>query len=89
MQRQQHKTSRPGILAGLGTLIGDAFKRITGIGDPSTSARDAARSVDDMAIKRKLGRSFFTKKRTLARYKRVATLTQDERARARELGWIQ
>jgi hypothetical protein len=77
------------LTTGLGTLLGDAFKRITGIGDPSTSARDAARSVDDMAIKRKLGRSFFTRRLSPGtRWRRIGSLSRDEAARARELGWI-
>jgi hypothetical protein len=91
MQRQTHNQPKKGLFSGIGTMLGSAVKRVLGLDDhgPKNSARDADRSVDDVALKRKLGKAWFTRTRRGPTRRRVLmNLTSDERARMRELGWL-
>ena len=94
------KPSKPGVLNKIGRffrgvaervgLVEPAFKPTTTTIDVDTTSRkEAMLTVDSLSVKRKLGRSFFTRKLN-ARYrlKLILGLNRQERAIARAQGWI-
>lgn len=65
------------------------LRTLSNLTGTQVSERDAERGVDLMAVKRKLGRSFFTRRLSPGtRAKRIGTLTKSERELAATQGWL-